>query len=101
MFQRRKNLTLDEVKDLMAATVREATLSANFASHIAQCEKDKAEMKAATMTMHSENQQRFSKLEDQNNKNMRIIWTGLGLLLAIQFMLSREGLDLFGRFISH
>lgn len=71
-------LTPEEVREAIQSAVKDATLAATLAGHMSQCEKDKAEMKAAQEKMHMENTKKFDLI-------FKMIWlaTGIGTAMTI------------------
>lgn len=71
-FARKEQLlTRDEVNQAIKDAVSEATLAATLASHMAQCEKDKGEMKATAQRMHTENTKKLDFL-------FKVVWIAAG-----------------------
>ena len=66
----------DDVQAAIKSAVADATLSATLAGHMAQCEKDKGEMKAEQIRMHAENTRKFDQL-------FKVIWIAMGIGAAI------------------
>jgi hypothetical protein len=92
----------ETIKNMVASAVADATNAVTLASHMAQCEKDKAETKAEQLRMHNENrierekdrtdiESKFSKIERQNTSIMRVVYIATGVLAACQFFLSQAG----------
>jgi hypothetical protein len=71
LFRKERLLTNEEVQAAIKTAVSDATLAATLASHMAQCEKDKGEMKAESARMHSENTKKFETL-------FKIVWVAAG-----------------------
>ncbi|HLX18477.1 MAG TPA: hypothetical protein VKS24_25090 [Bradyrhizobium sp.] len=95
-FSRRQDVAA-LVKDAVANAVADATNAVTLAGHMAQCEKDKAELKAEQLRMHNENNIKFKLIEDQNAKIMRIVYIATGVLATLHLVVSEKG----AAFLSH
>lgn len=89
----------DAIKSATTAAVADANNATTLAGHMAQCERDKADMKAEQLRMHGENSQRFKDLESQNSKIMRVVWGAAGVVTTLHLILSTEGAQLFAKIL--
>lgn len=75
-IKKERLLTPEEVQTAIKSAVSDATLAATLAGHMAQCEKDKAEIKAERQRMHGENTRKFDAL-------FKIVWIAAGVGAAV------------------
>ena len=57
---RNHGITQEQMSEAIKAAVADANNATTLAGHMAQCERDKADMKAEQLRMHGENSQRES-----------------------------------------
>lgn len=71
-------MSQDEVSAAVKAAVADATNANTLSLHMAQCERDKGEMKAQMLEMHNENKRALATIQ-------RFIWmaAGAGVVLSV------------------
>jgi hypothetical protein len=82
------------VKDAVKNAVADATNAVTLAGHMAQCEKDKAELKAEQLRMHNENGVRFSGLERNQESLKKVVYMAVGAAAIVQILLSDKGAEI-------
>ena len=103
-----KGMSADQVASAIKNAVADATNSSTLAAHMAQCERDKAEMKAGLLkqdqerlSMHEENQTRFSGLQAQLDKIQHVVWMAAGAIALISFLFSNSGWAVLAHVLQH
>lgn len=88
-----RGASAEDVAAAVKNAVADATNSVTLAGHMAQCERDKAEVRAAFLksdqerqVMHAENTVKFAALAAQSARIMRIIWMAAGAMTLLTFM---------------
>jgi hypothetical protein len=78
-----KHMTQEEITATVQAAVTAATTGATLTAHMAQCEKDKAEVKADQLRMHNENAAKFDKIDKDLSRLLKVLWIAMGAGAAL------------------
>lgn len=96
-----RGASADDVATAVRSAVADATNSVTLAGHMAQCERDKAEMKAALLKQDQQRQQMHAETTGQFTRVNRVIWMAAGAITLLEFLSSGGGGEFLIKALHH